>query len=491
MFTGRFSVILFLYIAWFATAAAGTQSIQSQLAGKIDIVVATDNSGDYTKIQDAINAIPDNNAARKVIFVKKGKYVEKVIVPYQKTNITLVGENVDSTSISFSDASLETIAMNTFTSSTIRIDADDFEAMNITFENTATSAQAVALHTNGDRQTFLHCRIIGWQDAYFSNIRRRNYLMDCYCQGAVDYLFGYGIVLFDSCQINTVRTGGYMTAAATSRNYTFGSVFMNCKLTCPTSVTSFYLGRPWFPYAKTVLLKCWEPSQVNAAGWYAWAGREDTCFYREYKCTGPGSVTTGRVIFGKQLTDQEAASYVLDTIFSKNSFPQGDAADTAEINAILRRFLVSTTPNMEQIAQVFLKCGRDTYPPIPTISWQPRVDTNSIYSVIKANSVKFLDTGKVEAARDNRRSDVGDNSTVLIKSLIHTIIKINGVGKHSDVITLTVFDIHGKSVLFKDFSSSSCGQTTLSCDASALKQGVYFYTIKMNGARLHGKFEKM
>ena len=37
---------------------AAAQSIQSQLAGKIDIVVATDNSGDYSKVQDAINAVP-------------------------------------------------------------------------------------------------------------------------------------------------------------------------------------------------------------------------------------------------------------------------------------------------------------------------------------------------------------------------------------------------------------------------------------------------
>jgi len=110
----------------FITDIAAAQSIQSQLAGKIDIVVATDNSGDYSKVQDAINAVPDNNAVRKVIFVKKGKYVEKIIVPYKKTNITLVGENVDSTIISYNDASLETIALNTFNSYTIRVDADDF-----------------------------------------------------------------------------------------------------------------------------------------------------------------------------------------------------------------------------------------------------------------------------------------------------------------------------------------------------------------------------
>jgi pectinesterase len=483
------SLLLFLAFA-FASANAAAQSIQSQLAGKIDIVVATDNSGDYKKVQDAINAVPDNNAVRKVIFVKKGKYVEKIIVPYKKTNITLVGENVDSTSISFSDASLETIALNTFNSYTIRVDADDFAAMNITFENTATSAQAVALHTNGDRQTFLHCRIVGWQDAFFSNIRRRNYMKDCFCQGAVDYLFGFGTVLFDSCQINTVKTGGYMTAAATSENYKFGYVFMNCKLGSPTSVTSYYLGRPWFAHSHTVLYKCFENAAVNPAGWYAWSKREDTCYYREYKCTGPGAATSGRVVFGKQLTDQEAQSYVLDSIFSKSSFPQGVTADTFETNTILRRFLVSTTPNMEQIAQVFLKCGRDTFPPIPSDNWQPRVDTNSIYAVIKANTVKFMDSGKVDMTQKALMDHV-ENGAFFIQGIVHDRISITGLSGHSTNTTLTIYDVCGKSVLTSNFIIVSNRKNSVSCDVSRLKQGVYFYSIRVNGADARGKFEKM
>jgi pectinesterase len=486
-------LMLFFAIMWLAPAtdAATAQSIQSQLAGKIDMVVAADNSGDYAKIQDAINAVPDNNSVRKVIFVKKGKYVEKIIVPYKKTNITLVGENVDSTSISYSDASLETIALNTFNSYTIRVDADDFAAMNITFENTATSAQAVALHTNGDRQTFLHCRIIGYQDAFFSNIRRRNYMKDCFCQGAVDYLFGFGIVLFDSCEINTIKSGGYMTAAATSENYQFGYVFMNCKLGSPAAVTSYYLGRPWFAYSHTVLYKCFENAAVNPAGWYAWAKREDTCYYREYNCTGPGATTAGRVVFGKQLTDQEAQSYVLDSIFSKNSFPQGATADTFETNTILRRFLVSTTPNMEQIAQVFLKCGRDTFPAIPSDNWQPRVDTNSIYAVIKANTVKFLDSGKVDIARNNAQPCHTDNTPIFTNGIVRDKISIVGFDGNSDKVVLTVYDLRGKSVLNKIFTSFSFKQNVATCDARELKQGSYLYLIRINGRSTHGKFEKM
>jgi pectinesterase len=290
-----------------------------------------------------------------VIFIKSGTYNEKIVVPYKKTNLTIVGENVDKTIITHNDASKETIAMNGFTSYTFRPDADDFTAMNLTIRNTATNAQAVALHTNGDRQVFLHYRIRGFQDTYLSNLRTRVYFKDCFVEGAVDYIYGWGITLFDSCQIHVIRDKGYMTAAATSKNYRFGFVFRTCKLTNSSAVSTYYLGRPWFPYAKTVFFTCNESAALNAAGWAAWAGREDSCYYREYKCTGGGSNTSRRVAFGKQLTDQEAKIYELDTIFSKNSSPQGPTADTAEVNAILRRFLVSTTPNMEQIALEILK----------------------------------------------------------------------------------------------------------------------------------------
>ena len=491
----KLSLLLFLAIIWFAvkTEASPTQSIQSQLAGKIDIVVATDNSGDYNKVQDAINAVPDNTAVRKVIFIKKGKYVEKVVVPYKKTNIVLVGENVDSCIISYNDASLGggTFSQNTFTSYTFRVDADDFVAMNVTIENTNNGgSQAVSLHANGDRQVFLHCRIRGYIDTFFNNIRTRGYLKDCFIQGSSDFIFGFGIDLFDSCVVNTISTNANMTAAGTSQNYKFGYVFSNCKLTSPANVTSFSLGRPWFSCARTVILTSWE-GNVLPAGWNAWAGRESTCYYREYKCTGPGYKPASRVSWANQLTDQEAANYAMDTIFSKNSFPQGPTADTGEINAILTRWLVSTTDSMEQIALILLKCGRDSYPSIPTDDWMPQVDTNDIYAVIKNNTVKFMDSGKVELAANYAEPDLGQQNGVHINCRAPGRLIIDGIRLNTGKATLCVYDPRGKSVLIEKVSPLSNGQNVVFCGATGLKHGIYCYTIKINRAYLHGKFEKM
>ncbi|MBN2036381.1 MAG: hypothetical protein JW768_06525 [Chitinispirillaceae bacterium] len=445
------------------------QTLQSQLADKIDLIVAADGSGSHTTVQDAINAIPDDNPSRKVIFLKKGTYLEKIIVPWKKKHITLVGEQVDSTVISYNDASRETIAMNTFTSHTMRVDAHYFEAMNLTIRNTATSAQAVALHSNGDCQTFLHCRIRGWQDTYFSNIRTRTYFKDCFLEGAVDYLFGFGIVLFDSCLINTIRTGGYMTAAATSQDYRFGLTFMHCRIVNPPSVTSFYLGRPWFAHARTVLMYCWESSAVNPAGWKAWNGREDTCFYREYQCTGPGSGISARVAFGRQLTDQEAASYTRDSIFSAKAFPQGATADTFETNTILRRFQISTTPNMVDIARSFLKCGRDTFPPIPSYDWRPRVDTNPVYAIVRANTPRLLDSGRAAV-----RYKGANRSSRLIFAFdpLSNSLRVIVQPRYAGSLRVSVFDLRGNVVVSRTFSIDQ-RRTSASIELPKLAYGIY------------------
>jgi hypothetical protein len=187
-------------------AGAGDGSLQDQLGNLIDIVVAQDGTGDYTKVQDAIDAAPDSSSGiSTVIFIRNGVYHEKLIVPNEKPNLTLIGEDVDSTILTYNDRSLLTVDLNTFASHSVRVDASDVRFLNLTIQNPETASQAVALHGNGDRQTFAHCRILGWQDTYYSDMRSRNYFRDCFIAGRTDFIFGFGVALFDSCQIPPPR----------------------------------------------------------------------------------------------------------------------------------------------------------------------------------------------------------------------------------------------------------------------------------------------
>jgi pectinesterase len=350
------------------------KAIYDEFRWKIDYVVAEDRSGDFTTLTDAVRAAPANSKKEVFIFIKKGNYHEKLIIPDDKPNLTFIGEDADSTVISYSDRSVYIRELNTFTSHSVRLDASDITFCNLTIRNTETASQAVALHGNGDRQRFIHCKILGWQDTYYSDMRSRNYFRDCYLEGAVDFIFGFGLVLFDSCRINSL--GGFVTAASTPREYNFGMVFRNCHFTSSPELKPFSLGRPWFAYARTVLIDCYEAGGLLPEGWSTWDGRENTCFYREYKCYGPGSDRSSRAFFGKQLTEGEAKSYTPEYIFSRDNFPAGDEDYSAYLESRFKGH--KAEPYLYEI--VFRADGK--WPDKPAENWDPVPYCDRICSLI-------------------------------------------------------------------------------------------------------------
>jgi pectin methylesterase-like acyl-CoA thioesterase len=295
-------------------------------------VVAKDGSGDYTSVQAAFNDVPDNYTGKWNILVKKGIYYEKLLLERTKINVVLEGEHRDSTILTYDDYSgrvVDDVTLGTSTSYSVAIDADDFVAKTITFQNTSTAAQAVALRTNGDRQAYYYCNMLGYQDTYYTWGGRgtgRIYNKNCYIEGSVDFIFGRDIAVFDSCIINENRNGGTLTAAATEPESQFGYTFLDCKITSDeigfdgSPITSFVLGRPWQKEPRTVFIRCEEPATLNPAGWSTW--NVTPALYAEYQCYGPGSDTGSRIDISRQLTDEEALDYTLENIFSKESNPR-------------------------------------------------------------------------------------------------------------------------------------------------------------------------
>ena len=289
------------------------------------IVVAKDNSGDYSTIQEAVNSARDYNDERTVIYIKNGEYREKLEIPSWKTNITLIGESVEHTIIVYNDYSGKG-DIRTFTSYSVKVMGNDFYAENITFENSAGPVgQAVALHVEADRCIFRNCRFIGNQDTMLANGEGfRQLFSDCYIEGTTDFIFGSATAVFDNCHIHS-KKNSYVTAASTPEGINYGYVFLNCKLTADTAVNNVYLGRPWRPFARVVYIKCDLGKHIVPEGWHNWSKpeRELTAFYAEYKNTGLGSDTTSRVTWSHQLTKEEAAKYSLENIFAEKSAKEG------------------------------------------------------------------------------------------------------------------------------------------------------------------------
>ena len=218
------------------------------------VTVAADGSGDFTTVQQAIDAAPNSNANGSVktfaIHLKPGTYKELVNIPKEKGPIHLMGEDAASTTITFANtaATLDGTGgpLGTFNSATVHIDADDFSADNITFENSyGKGSQALAINVGGDRAIFRKCRFLGWQDTILLRDNRQ-YFEDCAISGAVDFIFGAGAALFQRCQVHCAGSG-YITAASTPPEHAFGFVFANCTITADAGVSIFTSAAPGGP----------------------------------------------------------------------------------------------------------------------------------------------------------------------------------------------------------------------------------------------------
>ncbi len=280
------------------------------------IVVAADGSGDFKSIQQAVDHVPDGNTQRVVIQIKPGVYYEQVRVGPRKSFITFRGEDAKKTVITYKLSAQQ--AGNTRLAFAVYVNANDFRAENMTFENSyGTGSQAVALFVDAERATFENCRFLGWQDTLFVN-GSRHLFKDCYIEGHVDFIFGTASAVFENCAIHS-KGAGYVTAHyRTSNEENTGFVFVRCRLTGENTGAGVYLGRPWRPYARVVFIESWLDSHIKAEGWDNWRdpAREKTAWFGEYKSKGPGAKPAARVAWSRQLTASEASQFSRDRFFS-------------------------------------------------------------------------------------------------------------------------------------------------------------------------------
>jgi pectinesterase len=286
------------------------------------IVVAQDGSGDFSSVQAAINSIPSPNKKNIAINIKNGVYKEKVLIDSTRTNIHLVGEDKLNTILTWNDHTGKIApngdTINTRTSWSFKILADNFTAKDITFRNDAgfTAGQAVAVESDGDKASFINCRFIGNQDVLFTNSESsRQYFEGCYIEGTTDFIFGAATVWFEKCQIHS-KKNSHITAASTPKEKEFGYVFNWCELTGDTALHNVSLGRPWRPYAAVTYLHCYIGPHVKAEGWSVWNNNNNhlTTRYAEYGNFGPGAGPTKRVSWAKQLNAEEVKKYTIKNV---------------------------------------------------------------------------------------------------------------------------------------------------------------------------------
>uniref|UniRef100_A0A7N0T2K6 Pectinesterase n=1 Tax=Kalanchoe fedtschenkoi TaxID=63787 RepID=A0A7N0T2K6_KALFE len=266
-----------------------------------DAVVDKDQSGNFTTLTAALAAVPvrpDNKTY--VIHVKEGVYEEKVTIPYNLTHLTVIGDGPDKTiftgRLNFVDG---TLTVDTATFSAL---GSNFMAMNMGFKNTAGAVkeQAVALHVGGDMSIIYNCSIQAYQDTLYAHAHRQFY-RDCNISGTIDFIFGNAAAVFQNClllirkplhgQDNMITAHGRTEPGANT-----GLVIQNCTISGEPEylgvkdVSRTYLGRPWKPYARTLIVDSQIDDVIDRSGWATWPGADydKTCWFAEFRNRGPG-----------------------------------------------------------------------------------------------------------------------------------------------------------------------------------------------------------
>jgi pectinesterase len=302
------------------------------------VIVASDGSGDFAGIQEAVDATPAGSESPSVIGVRPGTYMGRVVIGADRPPITLVGLGRRPHDVVIADDRANGTpnpaggTWGTTGSASVTVDGADFRARNLTFANLfdeaahpeITNRQAVAVLTRGDRAAFSRVRFLGNQDTLYANSAAattiaRAYFRECHIEGDVDFIFGRATAVFDRCRVHSLNRGstpnGYVTAPSTDITNPHGFLFARCTFTSDAPPATVFLGRPWHPsqdpnaIGQTVIRDSRIDAHIGPTPWSdfgTWPWREAR--FAEYRNYGPGAAPSPD---RPQLTPAQAAAQTI------------------------------------------------------------------------------------------------------------------------------------------------------------------------------------
>ncbi|MEV0301803.1 pectinesterase family protein [Streptomyces prasinus] len=325
-----------------AAPVTGATAAALPAAAATTLTVAKDGTGQYRTVQAAVDAVPVNNPSRVLISVKPGTYRETVKVPSNKPHVTVqgTGGSRKDTVIVFGNAAGTpkpdgSGTYGTSGSATFTVQADDFQARNLTISNdfderanqSLTGHQAVALRTAADKVLLDGVIVEGDQDTLLLDTAAKERLgrvkvTNSYVVGNVDFIFGRATALIDRSVITLKKrwdgsSGGYVTAPSTAAGRN-GILIANSTVNGDVSDRTFHLGRPWHAGGdasldpQTTVRNTTLSAAVRTTPWTDMSGfswKDDR--FAEYRNTGPGagSASSDR----PHLTDAQATAQAVST----------------------------------------------------------------------------------------------------------------------------------------------------------------------------------
>ena len=175
------------------------------------VVVAADGSADFCTVQGAVDQIEPHRTQPATIFIRKGRYEELVRVGRERRHVHLVGEDRKGTVIACTNN--ERLNPGWIQRAVLGVEGDDFVLENLTVQNTTPykGSQAEAVSINAERCVLRNADFLSFQDTL--NLSGRVYVADCYIEGDVDYVWGYGTACFERCELRSMHDGYHRAGA--------------------------------------------------------------------------------------------------------------------------------------------------------------------------------------------------------------------------------------------------------------------------------------
>jgi pectinesterase len=214
------------------------------MTDKPDITVAADGSGDFDTVQAALDAVPEGNTSRKVIFIRSGKYPSRIRIA--KDSVTLLGEDRKTTRIECALRAEDfERTPDKIGRAVANIKGSDVVIRNLTIENTQpqTGSHAFVIHGNSlNRLIVCDCDLLSLGADTFAPWNSRAgmyYVKNCTIKGAVDFICPRGWCYMEGCSFfEVIRHAALWHDGSEEREMKL--VVRNCSF---DGAKGFFLGR--------------------------------------------------------------------------------------------------------------------------------------------------------------------------------------------------------------------------------------------------------
>ncbi|KAG5044208.1 hypothetical protein JHK87_008123 [Glycine soja] len=265
---------------WFpATERKMIESNQGDNGGgeqwPINVVVAQYGRCHLSTIADSVlNACPKNKTIACVIYVKRGKYEKRVVIPKGVNQVFMYGDGPAHTIVTDSNTRDPKTLTTSFRAATFVVMGKGFICKDMGFTAPADIGGAPTLLVLSDHSAFFNCKIDGNEGTLLA-VAQRQFYRDCEILGRVTQNSHIIVKPRNSSDL-VLRRNVVSAQSRLDKHQTTGLVIQNYTITAHgqnmnTLNATTYLRSPYSEYSRTIIMESFIGDVIHPKGWCKWS----------------------------------------------------------------------------------------------------------------------------------------------------------------------------------------------------------------------------